>query len=60
MGQHELILNTTSAPLSYHTGLDAGTILNRFSQELQLVDMDLTVAALGTGTSLSPQIPLID
>jgi hypothetical protein len=51
------MLKTTSAPLSYHASLDSGTTLNRFSQELQLVDMDLNIAALGAATSISQAIP---
>lgn len=39
--------------MSYHTSVDSGVTLNRFSQELQLVDMDLPVALLGASTSTS-------
>lgn len=34
--------------MSFYSEVDSGITLNRFSQELQLVDMDLPVAALGT------------
>ncbi|EME46459.1 hypothetical protein DOTSEDRAFT_70457 [Dothistroma septosporum NZE10] len=42
---HELLLSTTvKAPLSFLTSTDSGTITNRFSQDLQLIDNDLPEA----------------
>ncbi|OAA35078.1 ABC multidrug transporter [Metarhizium rileyi] len=42
---HELLLNTTiRAPISFLTSTDAGTTLNRFSQDLELIDNDLPQA----------------
>jgi len=37
-----------SAPLSFLTQTDTGTILNRFSQDMQLIDFQLTFAGLNT------------
>lgn len=33
--------------MSYHTTTDCGVTVNRFSQDLQLIDMELPAAALG-------------
>ncbi|PHH89568.1 hypothetical protein CDD83_5759 [Cordyceps sp. RAO-2017] len=42
---HELLLNTTMrAPTSFLTSTNAGTTLNRFSQDLELIDNDLPMA----------------
>ncbi|PCH05502.1 ABC transporter, integral membrane type 1 [Penicillium occitanis (nom. inval.)] len=42
---HERLLNiVTSAPLSYFSRTDVGSILNRFSQDMQLVDKQLPSA----------------
>ncbi|OAA71650.1 ABC transporter, transmembrane domain, type 1 [Akanthomyces lecanii RCEF 1005] len=39
---HELLLTTTMrAPTSFVTSTDTGTIINRFSQDLELIDNDL-------------------
>ncbi|KAJ3499459.1 hypothetical protein NLG97_g302 [Lecanicillium saksenae] len=39
---HDMLLATTmSAPTSFVTSTDAGTIINRFSQDLELIDNDL-------------------
>ncbi|KAK5989321.1 ABC multidrug transporter B [Cladobotryum mycophilum] len=39
---HQLLLDTTMrAPTSFLTSTDAGTTLNRFSQDLELIDNDL-------------------
>ncbi|KAH7020331.1 putative ABC transporter C family member 5 [Ilyonectria destructans] len=42
---HELLLNTTMrAKTSFLTSVDAGTTLNRFSQDLELIDNDLPMS----------------
>lgn len=41
-----------SAPLSFFTTTDTGTTINRFSQDLQLIDMELPVSALNTFASM--------
>ncbi|PIA92043.1 ABC transporter C family member 13 [Cercospora beticola] len=42
---HEVLLTTTmNAPVTFHTSTDAGTTLNRFSQDLELIDNDLPQA----------------
>ncbi|PFH57820.1 hypothetical protein XA68_14537 [Ophiocordyceps unilateralis] len=42
---HELLLSTTMrAPTSFLTSTNAGTTLNRFSQDLELIDNDLPMA----------------
>ncbi|KJZ74702.1 hypothetical protein HIM_05819 [Hirsutella minnesotensis 3608] len=42
---HELLLDTTMrAPTSFLTSTNAGTTLNRFSQDLELIDNDLPMA----------------
>ena len=33
--------------MSFHTTTDSGITVNRFSQDLQLIDMELPAAALG-------------
>ena len=40
-----------SAPMSFFSKTDSGIIINRFSQDLQLIDMELPVAALNTFAS---------
>lgn len=46
---HSSLLNTVlSAPMSFFAATDAGVTINRFSQDLQLIDMDLPLAALNT------------
>ncbi|KAK2033917.1 ABC transporter [Colletotrichum zoysiae] len=45
---HGALLDTTSrAPMSFHSSTDSGVTVNRFSQDLQLIDMELPSAALG-------------
>ncbi|OHW98638.1 ABC multidrug transporter [Colletotrichum incanum] len=45
---HGVLLDTTSrAPMSFHNSVDSGITVNRFSQDLQLIDMELPSAALG-------------
>ncbi|KAK4157426.1 ABC transporter [Chaetomidium leptoderma] len=46
---HLALLNTVlSAPMSFFVNTDSGVTLNRFSQDLQLIDMELPTAALNT------------
>ncbi|KAK1984403.1 ABC transporter [Colletotrichum cereale] len=45
---HGALLDTTSrAPMSFHSSVDSGVTVNRFSQDLQLIDMELPSAVLG-------------
>jgi ATP-binding cassette subfamily C (CFTR/MRP) protein 1 len=37
--------------MSFFVNTDSGEILNRFSQDLQLIDMELPISALNTFTS---------
>ncbi|KAL8839223.1 MAG: hypothetical protein Q9170_001829 [Blastenia crenularia] len=49
---HWRLLNTVlSAPMSFFATTDTGVTLNRFSQDLQLIDMDLPIAALNFFTA---------
>lgn len=46
---HQSLLKTVlNAPMSFFAATDAGVTINRFSQDLQLVDMDLPLSALNT------------
>ncbi|GAD96588.1 ABC multidrug transporter, putative [Paecilomyces variotii No. 5] len=46
---HWTLLNTVlSAPTTFFSTTDIGVTLNRFSQDLQLIDMELPVVALNT------------
>ncbi|KAK0613977.1 ABC transporter [Immersiella caudata] len=47
----ELLKTVISAPMSFFVNTDTGVTLNRFSQDLQLIDMELPVAALNTFTT---------
>ncbi|KAK5651320.1 hypothetical protein OQA88_12616 [Cercophora sp. LCS_1] len=47
----ELLKTVLSAPMSFFVNTDTGVTLNRFSQDLQLIDMELPVAALNTFTT---------
>ncbi|TLD19247.1 hypothetical protein PspLS_09793 [Pyricularia sp. CBS 133598] len=50
---HDVLVEKVSrAPMSFHTTVDSGVTVNRFSQDLQLIDMELPVAALGTVLAL--------
>ncbi|CAG8957988.1 hypothetical protein HYFRA_00000331 [Hymenoscyphus fraxineus] len=50
---HWILLNTVlKSPMSFFSTTDSGITLNRFSQDLQLIDMDLPVAALNTFATL--------
>ena len=52
-GLHRDLLSTVlRAPMSFFTTTDVGVTINRFSQDLQLVDMDLPLAALNTSVTL--------
>lgn len=49
---HWRLLNTVlSAPMSFFATTDTGITLNRFSQDLQLIDMDLPISALNFFTA---------
>ncbi|KAL2881878.1 hypothetical protein SGCOL_002614 [Colletotrichum sp. CLE4] len=51
---HGVLLDTTSrAPMSFHSLVDSGITVNRFSQDLQLIDMELPAAALGLAVGVS-------
>ena len=44
---HRKLLDTVlGAPMSFFSTVDTGITLNRFSQDLQLIDMDLPISAL--------------
>ncbi|KAI9709499.1 MAG: hypothetical protein M1820_003259 [Bogoriella megaspora] len=44
---HWMLLRTVlSAPMSFFATTDTGVTINRFSQDLQLIDMDLPISAL--------------
>lgn len=46
---HQSLLKTVlNAPMSFFAATDAGVTINRFSQDLQLIDMDLPLSALNT------------
>ncbi|KPM36182.1 Multidrug resistance-associated protein 1 [Neonectria ditissima] len=46
---HRSLLKTVlDAPMSFFATTDAGITINRFSQDLQLIDMDLPISALNT------------
>jgi hypothetical protein len=40
--------------MSFFSTIDTGITLNRFSQDLQLIDMELPLAALNTFASMTP------
>lgn len=49
---HARLLKTVlAAPMSYFSTTDTGITLNRFSQDLQLIDMDLPISALNFFTA---------
>ncbi|RYP83764.1 hypothetical protein DL769_001296 [Monosporascus sp. CRB-8-3] len=51
---HDLLLKTTSkAPMSFHGTVDSGVTVNRFSQDLQLIDMELPITALGLAVGVT-------
>jgi ATP-binding cassette subfamily C (CFTR/MRP) protein 1 len=43
-----LLKTVLDSPMSFFAATDAGITINRFSQDLQLIDMDLPLAALNT------------
>lgn len=43
---HRLLKTVLAAPLTFFSTTDTGVTLNRFSQDLQLIDMDLPLSAL--------------
>nr|WOF01069.1 canalicular multispecific organic anion transporter 1 [Corynespora cassiicola] len=46
---HKRLLDTVlGSPMSFFASTDTGVTLNRFSQDLQLIDMELPVSALNT------------
>ncbi|KAF4342275.1 multidrug resistance [Fusarium beomiforme] len=46
---HQSLLKTVlNAPMSFFAATDTGVTINRFSQDLQLIDMDLPLSALNT------------
>ncbi|KAJ5285818.1 hypothetical protein N7524_001124 [Penicillium chrysogenum] len=46
---HRKLLTTVlGAPMLFFSTTDSGSILNRFSQDLQLIDMELPIAAINT------------
>ncbi|GKZ18134.1 hypothetical protein AbraCBS73388_000293 [Aspergillus brasiliensis] len=51
---HRKLLTTVlSAPMLFFSKTDSGAILNRFSQDLQLIDMELPIAAINTFATLA-------
>ncbi|KAJ3955412.1 hypothetical protein N0V92_008076 [Colletotrichum tropicale] len=40
------------APMTFHSSVDSGVTVNRFSQDLQLIDMELPAAALGVAVGV--------
>ncbi|KAL4758550.1 uncharacterized protein BDW70DRAFT_170256 [Aspergillus foveolatus] len=50
---HSRLLRTVvNAPMSFFASTDSGTTLNRFSQDLELIDMELPLAVLQTCLAL--------
>ncbi|GKZ84939.1 hypothetical protein AnigIFM56816_010499 [Aspergillus niger] len=49
----ELLTTVLSAPMLFFSKTDSGAILNRFSQDLQLIDMELPIAAINTFATLA-------
>lgn len=43
----------TSAPMSFFSNTDTGVTINRFSQDLMLIDMELPISALNTFASIA-------
>ncbi|KAL2836011.1 P-loop containing nucleoside triphosphate hydrolase protein [Aspergillus pseudoustus] len=46
-----------SAPMLFFSVTDSGSILNRFNQDLQLIDMELPIAAINTFANLEAKAP---
>jgi ATP-binding cassette subfamily C (CFTR/MRP) protein 1 len=54
---HEIVLSTVlNAPMSFFTETDTGTTTNRFSQDMQLVDVALPAALVNCSFELSQTI----
>ncbi|KAK0106876.1 hypothetical protein ONS95_003598 [Cadophora gregata] len=50
---HKILLKTVlSAPMSFFNSTDTGVTVNRFSQDLMLIDMELPLTALNTVATL--------
>ena len=49
---HKLLKTVLAAPTSFFSSTDTGVTLNRFSQDLQLIDMELPISALNFFTAL--------
>lgn len=47
----KLLTTVLAAPMSFFSTTDTGITLNRFSQDLQLIDMDLPISALNCFTA---------
>ncbi|TVY44056.1 ABC transporter [Lachnellula occidentalis] len=55
---HRKLLETVlGAPMSFFSTTDTGITVNRFSQDLMLIDMELPLAALNTFASMATQRP---
>lgn len=51
---HDVLVKAVSqAPMAFHTTTDSGLTVNRFSQDLQLIDMEMPPAALGVTMSMA-------
>jgi ATP-binding cassette subfamily C (CFTR/MRP) protein 1 len=44
-------LTSSRSPMSFFSTVDTGVTLNRFSQDLMLIDMELPITALNTFAS---------
>lgn len=54
---HSLLVRTVSrAPMSYFNTVEQGVTVNRFSQDIQLIDMELPGSALGAAVGLASVI----
>ncbi|KAF7552267.1 hypothetical protein G7Z17_g4442 [Cylindrodendrum hubeiense] len=51
---HNRLLETVSrAPMSFHSAVDSGITVNRFSEDLRLIDMELPTAAFGVSSTMA-------
>lgn len=46
------INNILRAPMSFHATVDSGITLNRFSEDIRLIDVELPTAAFGVAISM--------
>ncbi|PHH65591.1 hypothetical protein CDD81_2026 [Ophiocordyceps australis] len=54
---HSMLVKTVSqAPMSFFSTVDQGVTVNRFSQDMQLIDMELPASALGAAVTLATVI----